>query len=302
MATLGPLNSRRPSGVCSMDPHMSKASGGHLWYSTLVCAAWQNLTASTVLAKVSMHRPCSTRHTPLPSIQPLFPISKLAISIASYWAEPDCIHYLGKGQHAPPLQHNKHSLILRAARYNAWLLIKLTPKEGFLAPASFLFFSFLFFSFLFFSFLFLSCLFLSFLVFSFLFFSFLPYPQLSHCFPDLTGLSVLLGRSSFAFVQQYKDLEESKAVVSFAPVTKHVCSVAGDLCCGALQEACNMISSVLQVLILADTATQTFCKRMHTNAHKSLVAYTVPREVSHHKLLEILCLSMRNMDYGKHCL
>jgi len=217
-------------------------------------------------------------------------------------AEPDCIHYLGKGQHAPPLQHNKHSLILRAARYNAWLLIKLTPKEGFLAPASFLFFSFLFFSFLFFSFLFLSCLFLSFLVFSFLFFSFLPYPQLSHCFPDLTGLSVLLGRSSFAFVQQYKDLEESKAVVSFAPVTKHVCSVAGDLCCGALQEACNMISSVLQVLILADTATQTFCKRMHTHAHKSLVAYTVPREVSHHKLLEILCLSMRNMDYGKHCL
>ena len=65
-----------------------------------------------------------------------------------------------------------------------------------------------------------------------------------------------------------------------------------------------MISSVLQVLILADTATQTFCKRMHTSARESLGAYAVPREqLFHHKLeRELLCLSMRNMDYGKHCL
>jgi len=42
-----------------------------------------------------------------------------------------------------------------AARYNTWLLIKLTPKG---VVFSFLFFSFLFFSFLFFSFLFLSIL------------------------------------------------------------------------------------------------------------------------------------------------
>ena len=64
---------------------------------------------------------------------------------------------------------------LWAARYNTWLLIKLTPKGvvfSFLF-SSFLFFSFLFFSFLFFSFLFFSFLFFSFLFFSFLFFSFM---------------------------------------------------------------------------------------------------------------------------------
>ena len=63
-----------------------------------------------------------------------------------------------------------------AARYNTWLLIKLTPKGVvfpflffvFFLPFSFLFFSF---SFLFFSFLFFSFLFFSFLFFSFLFFS-----------------------------------------------------------------------------------------------------------------------------------
>ena len=57
-----------------------------------------------------------------------------------------------------------------AARYNTWLLIKLTPNG---VVFSFLFFSFLFFSFLFFSFLFFSFLFFSFLFFSCLFFSFL---------------------------------------------------------------------------------------------------------------------------------
>ena len=166
MATLGPLNSRRPSGVCSMDPHMSKASGGHLWYSTLVCAAWQNLTASTVLAKVSMHRPCTTTHTSSCSIQPLFPRLD---SIKHLIGQIHCIHCIGKGQHAPPLHHNRLSLTLRAARYNTWLLIKLTPKGiGF----SFLFFSFYFCSF----------------------------PQSSNCFPVLAGLSVLLGRSSVAFM------------------------------------------------------------------------------------------------------
>jgi len=51
----------------------------------------------------------------------------------------------------------------RAARYNTWLLIKLTPKG---VVFSFLFFSFLFFSFLFFSFRFFSFLFFSFLFFS----------------------------------------------------------------------------------------------------------------------------------------
>ena len=30
-------------------------------------------------------------------------------------AEPDCIHRLGKGQHAPPLHHNTHSLTLTSA-------------------------------------------------------------------------------------------------------------------------------------------------------------------------------------------
>jgi len=67
-----------------------------------------------------------------------------------------------------PLEHKCSHLW--AARYNTWLLIKLTPKG---VVFSFLFFSFLFFSFLFLSFPFLSFPFLSFLFFSFLFFSFL---------------------------------------------------------------------------------------------------------------------------------
>jgi len=77
-----------------------------------------------------------------------------------------------------PLEHKCSHLW--AARYNTWLLIKLTPKG---VVFSFLFFSFLFLSFPFLSFPFLSFPFLSFpflsfpflsfLFFSFLFFSFL---------------------------------------------------------------------------------------------------------------------------------
>lgn len=191
-----------------MDPDMSSASGGHLWYSTLVCAAWQNLTASTVLAKVSMHRPCTITDTPSRSIQPLF----------------------------PSFDSNK-------------------------------------------------CL--------------------------------LLGRSSFRFEQTCKDLkEENEVLVSLAPVTKHVCSVAGGLCCAALHVACDMVSPAFQRLTLADgcrgclcTTAQTFCNHMHTTAHKSLGAYSVLQEYRNfppwtaehtisdykeHELWEALSMTMRN--------
>ncbi len=88
-------------------------------------------------------------------------------------------------------------------------------------------------------------------------------------------------------MQNYKDLkEESKAVVSLAPITKHVCSVAVDFFCAAMHVACNMIHSALQRLSLADGCKQ--CSRstarivgkpMHTAARKSLGAYSVPGEV-----------------------
>jgi len=79
-------------------------------------------------------------------------------------------------------------LVLWTARYNTWLLIKLTPKD---IVFSFLFFSFLLFSFLFFSFLFFYFLFFSFLFFSFLFFSFLFFSFLFFCLCSWPAIRVV---------------------------------------------------------------------------------------------------------------
>ncbi len=138
-------------------------------------------------------------------------------------AEPDCIHCLGKGQHAPSLQHNRHSITLNSA-----MVFHFQQKQT----------------------------------------------------------SYWAEARSASYKQDLK--EEIKAIVSLAPVTKHVCSDAGDLCCTALQEACNMIFSVLQFLILADTTTQTFASAC-TQVHARVLVRTLFHE------------DFPTMDFGTYC-
>ena len=110
-------------------------------------------------------------------------------------------------QHLQGIQHkiahvgclNRHW----AARYNTWLLIKLTPKG---IVFSFLFFSFLFFSLLFFSFLLFSFLLFSFLLFSFLFFSFLFFSFLFFSFLFFSFLFFSFLNRRTQLMQSYESL------------------------------------------------------------------------------------------------